>query len=160
MIKLYKIIKESNLLTKEDTLLDAYSGTSTIGIYLSDKVKKVISVESNKSSYLNALENVKLNNINNIKCINQDCTEYINNTNESFDVIVMDPPRSGCSTNFLNAIIQNKTKKLIYVSCNPKSLKRDLNILKEYYDIISIQPVDMFPNTLHVETVVTLTLKK
>jgi 23S rRNA (uracil1939-C5)-methyltransferase len=159
MIKLYNLVKESNLINKEDILLDAYSGTSTIGIYLSDKVKKVISVESNTSSYLNALDNVKLNNVNNLECINEDCTKYINETNDHFSVVVMDPPRSGCSFSFLNALINKKVNKLIYVSCNPKTLKRDLNILKEYYDILSITPLDMFPNTLHIETVVELKRK-
>ena len=159
MIKLYNLVKESNLINKEDILLDAYSGTSTIGIYLSDKVKKVISVESNTSSYLNALDNVKLNNVNNLECINEDCTKYINETNDHFSVVVMDPPRSGCSFSFLNALINKKVSKLIYVSCNPKTLKRDLNILKEYYDILSITPLDMFPNTLHIETVVELKRK-
>ena len=159
MIKLYNLVKESKLINKDDILLDAYSGTSTIGIYLSDKVKKVISVESNTSSYLNALDNVKLNNINNLECINEDCTKYINETNDKFSVVVMDPPRSGCSKDFLNALINKKVSKLIYVSCNPKSLKRDLNILKEYYDILSITPLDMFPNTLHIEIVVELKRK-
>ena len=159
MITLYRLVKESNLLTNLDIVLDAYSGTSTIGIYLSDKVKEVISVEVNKSSYLNALENVKLNNVTNIKCINEDCTNYINNTNDYFNVVVMDPPRSGCSKSFLNALINKKVEKLIYVSCNPKTLKRDLEILKEYYNVISIQPVDMFPNTLHIETITLLQRK-
>lgn len=156
MLKLYKLIKESNLINKDDILLDAYSGTSTIGIYLSDKVSKVISVECNKSSYLNALENVKLNNVKNVKCINEDCTEYIKTTSDLFDVVVMDPPRSGCSKEFLNALINKKVQKLIYVSCNPKTLKRDLDILKNHYEIISIQPLDMFPNTLHIESLVCL----
>ena len=70
----------------------------------------------------------------------------------------MDPPRSGSSRSFLNAIINKKIDKIIYVSCNPKTLKRDIEILKEYYNVLSIQPVDMFPNTLHVETVATLVL--
>lgn len=159
MLKLYRLIKESKLINKDDILLDAYSGTSSIGIYLSDKVKKVISIEYNTSSYLNALENVKLNNVNNVTCINEDCTKYINETNDFFNVVVMDPPRSGCSKEFLNALINKKVDKLIYVSCNPKSLKRDLNILKEYYDILSITPLDMFPNTLHIESFVELKRK-
>ena len=71
----------------------------------------------------------------------------------------MDPPRSGCSKEFLNALINKKVEKLIYVSCNPKTLKRDLNILKEYYDIIEITPLDMFPNTLHVESIASLKRK-
>ena len=159
MIKLYNLIKDSNLISKNDILLDAYSGTSTIGIYLSDKTKEVISVESNTSSYLNALDNVNINKVNNVKCINDDCTNYINTSKDNFDIVVMDPPRSGCSRAFLDALINKKVEKLIYVSCNPKSLKRDLNILKEYYDILSIQPVDMFPNTLHIETVTLLQRK-
>lgn len=159
MIKLYDLIKNSFLVKEDDILLDAYSGTSTIGIYLSDKVKKVICVESNTSSYLNALENIKINKVDNVECINNDCTEYIKNDFTNFDIVVMDPPRSGCSKEFLNSIINKKVEKLIYVSCNPKTLKRDLDILKEYYDVLSIQPVDMFPNTLHTELVSYLKLK-
>lgn len=160
MLKLYKYVKDLKLLDKSSNLLDAYSGTSTIGIYLSDKVKHVTCVELNKSSYLNALENIKINNVNNVECINEDCTKYINECNDSFDIVVMDPPRSGCSKDFINALINKKINKLIYISCNPKSLKRDLELLKENYDILLIQPLDMFPNTLHIETICALTLKK
>ncbi len=159
MLNMYRLVKESNLINKDDILLDAYSGTSTIGIYLSDKVKKVISVEANESSYLNALENTKINNITNITCINKDCTAYINKTNDKFNIVIMDPPRGGCSKEFLLALINKKVEKLIYISCNPKTLKRDLDILKEHYDILNITPLDMFPNTLHIETVVSLRLK-
>ena len=113
MIKLYRLVKENDFINKDDIVLDAYSGTSTIGIYLSDKVKEVISVELNKSSHLNALENVKLNSVNNIKCINEDCEKYVNNTLDNFNTVVMDPPRSGSSKSFLNAIINKKIDKIL-----------------------------------------------
>ena len=158
--KLYGKALEYAELNKNETLLDAYAGVCTIGLLASKYVKEVTSVEIVKSAVLNGRNNAKLNNINNIKIIEADCTEYINNELPHFDVVIMDPPRKGSTVEFLNALLKIKPKKIIYISCEPSTLARDLEYLKEQYDIKVVQPVDMFPRSFHVETIVGLILKK
>ena len=157
--KLYQFIANKLDLKKTDTLLDAYSGVGTIGMSLASKVKEVISVEIEKSAVKDAIRNAKENKINNIKFINDDASNYINNL-DSLDVLVMDPPRKGSTLEFLNAVKRLKPKSIIYVSCDPNTLARDLITLKDLYEIKTVQPFDMFPMTYHVETVVSLSLLK
>lgn len=140
-------------------MLDAYSGVGTIGMSLANKVKQVISVEIEKSAVKDGIRNAKENNINNIRFINDDATNFINNFDGIIDVLVMDPPRKGSTTEFLNAVNRLKPKSIIYVSCDPNTLARDIITLKNKYEIISVQPFDMFPMTYHVETVVLLKSK-
>lgn len=154
-------LKLANL-SKTDVLLDAYSGVGTIGIFASSLVDKVISVELEKSAYLDAIQNAKLNKIKNIHFFNDDATKFLVNMakrKEKVDVIIMDPPRSGSTLQFLNAVLMIKPKKIVYISCNPYTLVEDLQTLIKEYEISSIQPVDMFPQTNHVESVVCLTRK-
>ena len=143
-------------LNKSETLLDAYAGVCTIGLLASKYVKHVTSVEIVKSAVINGKNNAKLNNINNITIIEDDCTEYINKELPHFDVVIMDPPRKGSTPEFLNALLKIKPKKIIYISCEPSTLSRDLEYLKKQYDIKVVQPVDMFPRSFHVETIVCL----
>jgi len=157
--KLYNYIRNKLNLKKTDILLDAYAGVGTIGMILSSKVKEVLSIEIEKSATRDAIKNAKENNINNVRFINDDATNFINNYEEKIDVLVMDPPRKGSTNEFLNAINRLKPKEIIYVSCDPNTLARDLLTLKSNYQIKSIQPFDMFPMTYHVETVVELNLK-
>ena len=102
----------------------------------------------------------KTNHINNIKYHLDEATEYLQRTDEHFDCIVLDPPRKGTTPEFIKALIKNGPEKVAYISCDPATLARDLNLLKNDYSIISVQGVDMFPTSHHVETVVGLTLKK
>lgn len=154
-------IKEANL-SKDDILLDAYAGVGTIGLICADKVKKVYSVEIVKDAVKCGKDNAKYNNINNVVFVNDDATKYINELaqrKEHIDVIIMDPPRSGSTKEFLNAVKLIKPKKIVYVSCNPITLVDDLEYLLDQYIIKSIQGVDMFPFTNHTESVVCLTKK-
>ena len=146
-------------LKKDDVLLDAYAGVATIGLLCAPYVKKVTSVELVKSAVINAHNNAKLNNIQNIEIIEADCTEYINKKLPHFDVVVMDPPRKGSTPEFLNAIKKIKPNRLIYISCEPSTLARDLEILSDKFTIEKVQPVDMFPRSFHVETIMSLKLK-
>jgi 23S rRNA (uracil1939-C5)-methyltransferase len=139
-----------------DIVLDAYSGVGTIGLIASKKAKKVISVEINPSSHRNAIANAKRNNVNNIEFYNDDASEFIVSYQGDIDVVIMDPPRKGSDDKFINSILSKKPKKIIYVSCNPETLARDLEKLVNDYQLIKVQPVDMFPQTCHVETVVLL----
>lgn len=149
--KMYSKIKDYCNLRGNETILDLYCGSGTIGLFLSENCKKVIGVEINKSSILCANENKKLNNINNCEFI-CNSTDNIKLKNK-FDIIIVDPPRSGLSKKTINDIIKSNVSKIIYTSCDPMTLTRDLNILKDYYNIIEITPFDMFPNTHHVECV-------
>ena len=141
---------------KDDVVLDAYAGVCTIGLLAAPHAKNVISVEVVKSAVINGRNNAKLNNINNIEIIEDDCTEYINNKLPKVDVVIMDPPRKGSTPEFLNAVKRIKPKRIVYISCEPSTLSRDLEMLKDTYDIETIQPVDMFPRSFHVETIVCL----
>jgi len=158
--KLYREALNFAKLSKNDVVLDAYAGVCTIGLLCAPHVKKVTSIEIMKSAVINGKNNAKLNNINNIEIIEADCTEYINKHMPKFDVVIMDPPRKGSTPEFLNAVMNIKPSRIVYISCEPSTLARDLEILKQKYDIEVVQPVDMFPRSFHVETVACLRLKE
>lgn len=156
---LYQRAIEYAMLNQDDVVLDAYSGIGTISLLASKFAKKVYGVEIIKEAYQNAIENAKLNEINNVEFINIDATEYLNNINDQkshIDVLIMDPPRKGSTIAFLNAIKSLKIPRVVYISCNPITLARDIKILSDMYLVEKISPVDMFPFTYHVETVVSL----
>ena len=159
MQKLYKTALNFAKLSKNDELLDAYAGVCTIGLLAAPHVKKVTSVEVVKSAVINGKNNAKLNGINNIEIIEADCTEFINKKLPHFDVLIMDPPRKGSTPEFLAAVKRIKPSRIVYVSCDPSTLARALNILSDLYSIDEVQPVDMFPRSFHIETVVSLSLK-
>ena len=139
---------------KTPTILDAYSGISTIGICLSDIAKSVVTIEENKKSVKLAKESLKVNNIDNIEIHSGDAQEYFKNEKREFDIIILDPPRKGCTPDSLNYALKLCKGHIIYVSCNPATLARDLKYLKENNcNIQSIQPFDMFCHTYHIENV-------
>lgn len=144
---------------KEDTVLDLYCGTGTIGLVASDKAKKVIGIELNKEAIKDANENKKLNNINNIEFYAGDVGKILNKNNYKPDIIIVDPPRAGLDSLALAQILNIRPKKLVYVSCDLMTLARDLKLLSNDYDILELTPVDMFPYTAHVESVCALKLK-
>ena len=159
MINLYDKVLEYCGLNGNENLLDLYCGTGTIGIYLSKYCNKVFGIELNKEAIKDALINKKINNLNNIDFKSGDVKEVLKNNNFIPDIIVVDPPRAGLDKRVIEQIISLKPKKLVYVSCDVITLARDLNLLKEYFDINEVTPVDMFPNTYHVECVCSLELK-
>ena len=122
----------------------------------SSKAKHVYSVELNKFASKNAVENAKRNNVSNITFACDDAGKYISSFEGDLDVVIMDPPRKGSDEVFLDTLIKKKVPQIIYVSCDPETLARDLNYLSAYYNVKYIQPVDMFPMTCHVESVVLL----
>ena len=152
MVRLYdKVLKYANL-TKEDDVLDLFCGTGTIGIYLSRYCKSVLGVEIVEEAIKDANINKELNNIDNISFICGDVDRVIN---EKFNqnVLVVDPPRSGLNKNTKNVILNNGFDRIVYVSCDPMTLVRDLKDLSSKYEFKEITLVDMFPNTYHVESV-------
>ena len=159
---LYEKAIEFASLSGQETVLDAYCGVGTIGLVAAKKAKKVIGVEVVKEAVLNAKENAKINNLNNAEFYHDDATSFIHrlaNEKRKLDVIFMDPPRDGSTPSFIQAVFALKPKKVVYVSCDPSSLARDLKVLSKEYDVVKVQPVDMFPQTYHIESVVCLTRK-
>ena len=151
---LNNFLKDKNI----NIALDLYSGTSVLGIIMARYVQKVISVEEVKVATLDALENKKLNKINNLEVINGKVEDYID-TFKNIDLVVVDPARRGLDKKTINYLKTIKSNYLIYIACKMDSLKRDLYDLKEIYDVASINLVDMFPRTNHVESVCVLKLR-
>ncbi|MGN0489765.1 MAG: 23S rRNA (uracil(1939)-C(5))-methyltransferase RlmD [Ruminococcus sp.] len=145
-------------ISKDDIVIDAYCGTGTIGIIASKYAGRVIGVELNKDAVNDAKNNAKLNGIENIDFVCADAGKYmvgLAKENLKADVVIMDPPRAGSDINFLKSVVKLSPKKVVYISCNPETLKRDLTYLsKNKYRVRKIQPVDMFPHTEHIECVV------
>ena len=151
-------------LTGKETVIDAYCGTGTIGLIASKSAKQVIGVELNKDAIRDAITNAKRNDIHNVRFFHQDAGEFMVEMAEKgqqADVVIMDPPRTGSDEAFLSSVIKLAPKRVVYVSCGPESLARDLKYLTRHgYRMKECTPVDMFPFTRHVETVVKLSLKK
>ena len=157
---LYNTAIEYANLTENDIVLDAYCGTGTIGLVASKHAKQVVGVELNSDAVKDAKKNAKLNQITNTSFYNADAGEFmvaLADAGEKIDVVFMDPPRAGSDKNFLKSLLKLSPKRVVYISCNPATQKRDLfTLTKGGYKVRKIQPVDMFPHTSHVETVVLL----
>lgn len=160
---LYNIAIEMADLKKTDTLFDLYCGIGTIGIFASPYVNRVYGIEIVKQAIEDAKENANINNIRNIEFFAGDVEKVFENVlkehNVKPDVIFVDPPRKGLDKHTIENILNIKPEKIVYISCNPASLVRDLKLLEESYEIKKIQPVDMFPFTSNVECCALLTLK-
>lgn len=160
MINLYDKVLEYADLNGSENLLDLYCGTGTIGIYLAKYCNKVFGIEINKEAIKDALVNKKINGLTNIEFEAGDVKNVLKHNDFIPDIIVVDPPRAGLDKKVIEEILSLNPKKLIYVSCDVVTLARDLNILKEKFEILECTPVDMFPNTYHVECVVLLRLRQ
>ena len=154
---LYSKALEYADLKGDETVFDAYCGIGTISLFLSNKARKVYGVEIVSQAIDNAKENAKLNGIKNVEFIageSETVIPELYNKGIKADVIVVDPPRKGCDEKLLDVIAQMGPERVVYVSCNPATLARDLKYLTERgYGVKEIQPVDMFPQTVHVETI-------
>ena len=158
---LYNTAMDFAGLTGEETFFDAYCGTGTLGLIAAARgAKKVIGVELNKTAVRDAKSNARRNNVENAEFYAGDASRFITEmaaAGEKVDVVMMDPPRAGSTEEFLSAVCKLAPPKVVYVSCNPETLARDLKFLtNKGYIAKKIQPVDMFPYTEHVETVVLL----
>lgn len=159
--QLYRKVAEYAALTGKEKIIDAYCGIGTIGLYLAPKAFKVFGIELVKSAIQDARKNAGRNDNKNAFFEVGEAEEVIKKWQKfKFDVLIVDPPRKGCDQRFLDSVLEMKIPKIVYVSCDPATLIRDLQILNAGgYDIKEITPVDMFPQTIHVESVVLLTLK-
>ena len=153
---LYKCASSFAQLTGTETLWDLYCGTGTLGLYMADKCNKLFGVEADASAVKDAKSNVALNGISNAKFYHgkvEDTLADIWESNED-NVVILDPPRKGCHEKTINALLKFLPNRIVYVSCNPATLARDLKALSPSYTVRQVQAVDMFPQTSHVETVV------
>ncbi len=161
---LYDLAMKNANITKNDIVIDAYSGVGTISIFAAKYAKQVYGVELNRNAVFDAKINAKINNIKNVEFICNDATNYLTNLariKEHVDVVIMDPPRDGSTKAFINAIKYLGARKAIYISCNPETLKRDLyQFFENGYVLKSIESVDMFPKTVSLECVAVLELKE
>ena len=160
---LYNKAIEYAQLTGKEKVVDAYCGIGTIGLIAASKAKEVISVELNKDAVRDAITNAKRNQIKNVQFYNADAGQFMVQMSEEgaeVDVVLMDPPRAGSDEAFLSSVIKLAPKRVVYVSCNPETLARDLKYLTKHgYKALECTPVDMFPWTKHVESVVALVRK-
>jgi 23S rRNA (uracil1939-C5)-methyltransferase len=162
--ELYKITRDFAGLKGDELVYDLYTGTGTIAQFISKKAKKVVGIEAVPEAILDAKENAERNNITNADFFVGDMKNVFNETfiaeNGIPDVIITDPPRDGMHKDVVQQILTIAPNKIVYVSCNSATQARDLALMKELYDVTKVQPVDMFPQTHHVENVVLLEKKK
>jgi 23S rRNA (uracil1939-C5)-methyltransferase len=162
--ELYKVAREFAGLTGNELVFDLYTGTGTIANFVAHQAKQVIGIEYVPEAIEDAKVNAKINNLNNTLFFAGDMKDILN---EDFiaqygrpDVIITDPPRAGMHEDVINTILFAEPKRIVYVSCNPSTQARDLNMLDSKYRVVKVQPVDMFPHTHHVENVVLLEVRE
>ncbi len=148
--KLFGLIEQE--LEASKTILDLYSGVGTLGMVASNKAEKVISIELIKNAVLDNIQNAKLNKKTNIYPVLGDASQALSKIKEPFDFIMVDPPRKGLDKSSLTLLLKSKAKKIIYISCDPMTLKRDLEELKKEYNIEKFYILDMFSYTYHIES--------
>ena len=150
-------------LSGEETVFDAYCGIGTIGLCAASHAKRVVGVELNKTAVSDAKRNAELNGITNAEFYAADAGLFMENAAQNGqrpDVVFMDPPRAGSSIKFLKSLLKTAPEKIVYISCNPETMARDLAFLTEDYAVDKLCPVDMFPHTEHIECVCLLKRKK
>ncbi len=154
--KLYETAKRYAALSGSETVLDLYCGTGTIGIFLSDAAKEVVGMEIVESAVADAEKNCRLNGVTNCRFIAGDIRERLSEMDVVPDVMIIDPPRDGMHKDVVKGVTAMAPDRMVYVSCNPATLARDLLSLKEIYRVEEVQPVDLFPHTFHIESVARL----
>ena len=162
ILKIYEKIKEILNLKSKEVLFDIFSGISSIGIYLSNYVNKIKSVEINEESVKYGKISSESNNLRNIEFVKQDATKFFKNLDKNKflknkNILILDPPRGGINKKMFNSIKDISFEKIIYLSCNPRTLVRDLKMFEQFgYQIRFVEGYDMFPQTYHIETVALL----
>ncbi|MBW1801796.1 MAG: 23S rRNA (uracil(1939)-C(5))-methyltransferase RlmD, partial [Deltaproteobacteria bacterium] len=151
---LYRTVEAFAALKGSEIVMDLYSGTGTIPIFLSRKCKLVIGLEIVQSAVSDAINNCRLNSISNCQFIEGDIREHLDTLQIDPDVLIVDPPRAGLHKDVLAGVMALAPRRIVYVSCNPATMARDLDLMAEKYEVVEIQPVDMFPHTYHIEAVV------
>jgi len=154
--RLYETVIDYAGLSGDETVLDLYSGTGTIPIYISEKCREVVGIEIVASAVEDAERNCRSNGVSNCRFIRGDILEGLASIDARPEVVIIDPPRIGMAREVVDQVLRLAPQRIVYVSCNPATLARDLAMLKESYGVLEIQPLDMFPHTFHVESVARL----
>jgi len=154
--RLYGVVAKYAQLSGKETVLDLYSGTGTIPIYLSSKAGQVIGIEISKAAVEDAIRNCELNRVDNVTFVQGDIRDQLPLLRQKPDLLIIDPPRTGMHKHVVKQVLDLVPNRIIYVSCNPTTLARDIALLQDRYELIELQPVDLFPHTYHVETVALL----
>jgi 23S rRNA (uracil1939-C5)-methyltransferase len=154
--QLYAIVKKYAELNGSETVIDLYSGTGTISILLSEAAKEVVGLEMVPSAVADAQRNCRINRVENCRFLSGDIRESLPKISHRPDVLIIDPPRAGVHQEVIKQILALSPERIVYVSCNPATLARDLNLIKEVYRVQEVQPVDLFPHTYHIESVAKL----
>jgi 23S rRNA (uracil1939-C5)-methyltransferase len=155
-VQLYDTVKKYAALSGSETVLDLYSGTGTIPILLSEAAKEVIGLEIAASAVADALRNCRNNQVENCRFLMGDIRETLPTIAHRPDVLIVDPPRAGMHKDIVERVMTMAPDRIVYVSCNPATLARDLSVLKAAYEVAEVQPVDLFPHTYHIESVAKL----
>jgi len=153
---LYTIAKQFARLGGNETVMDLYSGTGAIAIFMSNSAREVIGIEIAASAVSDAVNNCHRNGISNCRFIQSDISEGVSQFTDVPDVMVIDPPRAGMHKKIVAQVLDMRPDRIVYVSCNPATLARDLGMMQNRYRVLEVQPVDMFPHTYHIESVVRL----
>jgi 23S rRNA (uracil1939-C5)-methyltransferase len=161
--ELYKVARRMAHLTGQELVYDLYTGTGTIALFLADKCRRVVGIEYVEEAIADAKNNARINGYDNTRFYAGDMAQVLTEefiaANGRPDVVVTDPPRAGMHEKVVAQLIATAPRKIVYVSCNPATQARDLQLLAERYEVRRIQPVDMFPHTQHVENIAELVLK-
>jgi 23S rRNA (uracil1939-C5)-methyltransferase len=150
---LYGIVKQYAGLTGAETVLDLYSGTGTIPILMSRRCREIIGIEIVESAVADAEKNCRKNGVNNCTFIRGDIRRCLSQIKQRPDVLIIDPPRTGMHKDVVKQVLELGVERIVYVSCNPATLARDIGMMGDRYRLIEVQPVDMFPHTYHIEAV-------
>jgi 23S rRNA (uracil1939-C5)-methyltransferase len=154
--RLYHTIKEYAGLSGRETVVDLYSGTGAIAICLAHGAKKVIGMEIVESSVADAVNNCRINGVSNCQFIVGDIKDGLARITDRPEVMIIDPPRAGMHKDVVKGVLEMAPERIVYVSCNPATMARDMGMMKESYRVLEVQPVDMFPHTYHIESVARL----
>ncbi len=158
--RLYEVALNFAEIDEHSVVWDLYAGTGTITLFLAQKAKEVIGFEVVESAVADARQNAREHGVKNVRFVQGDLLKTMHDVEPKPEVIITDPPRSGMHEKVLRLINQLRPRRMVYVSCNPTTLARDLKILSERFQVLKVQPVDMFPQTYHIETVVELIRKE
>jgi 23S rRNA (uracil1939-C5)-methyltransferase len=153
---LYQTVQRYSALKGDETVLDLYCGTGTIAIWLARQAREVIGLEMVESAVADAQKNCLANGVSNCRFILGDIKKTLATIDAKPDLLVIDPPRAGMHKRVLKQVLDMAPRKIVYVSCNPTTMARDLAELKRLYAVAEVQPVDMFPHTFHIESVARL----
>jgi 23S rRNA (uracil1939-C5)-methyltransferase len=157
---LYDRVENLAELSGAEIVLDLYSGAGTIPIYLSEKASKMVGIEIVESAVKDANRNRRLNQVDNCEFIMGDIRTSLNQVEIRPDLMIIDPPRDGMHKDVVKQVLAMAPERIVYVSCNPATLARDLEMMKDDYEVLEVHPVDMFPHTFHIESATKMVKKK